>query len=672
MALATALAVVATTWFGPVQATFDADIPGNPYDHRANDVRAVFVAADGHREERLAYFDDGHWKAWLVTTHPGDYRASLTRNGEALAAPALPLAVPGAAAIAGGFVHAQGTRFVTDAGHPYFPLGHNLGWQTPGLMPLAEQLGEMGRAGMNWSRIWACPWDGKNPFYSRGTRAGAPAGAPPEAIGPPPGELAPEALRRWDEIVAAADAAGVRFQFVLFHHGLFSTTTNPNWPEHPWNQVNGGFLARAQDFFTDATARDYTRRWLRHAVARWGHSPAVLAWELFNEVEWVDLAAQDKDWATIAAWHAEMAAFLRSIDPYHHLIATSSETEYPALYEAVDFYQPHTYPRDVFTTIAGTASLPGKPWFFGEFGRGAAGPGSDEARVVRDGIWAALLFGHAGASSYWYWDRVVRQNLAPEYTRAARILALSSLPSRTTIRPMAVEIAGARPAPLQVWPGRGWGATTRHRFELPREATPARLVELSSYLEPATIDDKQRAGKPVEFAFTAPDAGTARIALASISPTGAALRVLLDGTEVANRTYAPTYRPAVPPVQFEPPKPPEPVDVAYAAGPHVLTLESVGNDWVQFDHVTIADLGRSIVAHATGEKDFALARVTAIEGGAPATIDLRFDGLADGAYALKLVDLDTGAESALDAAITGGVLEGFELTGRDVALILQR
>ena len=241
MPFASILALTVTTWFGPAQVAFDATIPGNPYDCRANDVRVVFAAPDGHREERLAYFDEGRWKAWLTTTHPGHYHATLTRNGELVAGPAAEVVVPESARLPEGFVHAQGTRFVTDSSQPYFPLGHDLCWRYPDIPPLTELLLRMGAAGMNWARIWACAWDEKNPVLIR-HNAYAPAEKGTWREAAPLGEFLPAALRQWDELVSAAEASGIRFQFVLFHHGLFSTRADANWNEHPWNRANGGFL----------------------------------------------------------------------------------------------------------------------------------------------------------------------------------------------------------------------------------------------------------------------------------------------------------------------------------------------------------------------------------------------------------------------------------------------
>ena len=92
----------------------------------------------------------------------------------------------------------------------------------------------------------------------------------------------------------------------LQHHGQYSTTVDPNWPQNPFNTANGGFLSDPKQFFTDTTAKALTKRKYRYIVARWGYSPAVMAWELFNEVQFTD-AAQNGQWANVAAWHWQIS-----------------------------------------------------------------------------------------------------------------------------------------------------------------------------------------------------------------------------------------------------------------------------------------------------------------------------------------------------------------------------
>ncbi|MFT3829663.1 MAG: hypothetical protein QM691_08165 [Opitutaceae bacterium] len=654
-------AAAAANWFGPTQASFPAELHGNPYDFRMNDVRVVFTAADGRREERLAFYDAGHWRAWLTTGAPGEFHATLVRNRTEIGVPAQEVRVRESARLRGGYVRTEGERFRLDSGEAFLPLGYNLAWHAEGQRPLPKQLARMGAAGLNWTRIWACAWDGKNPFVGYGRP------------NPPLGGMVPEVMARWDGIVAAAEAAGVRLQFVLFHHGLVSTRNDSNWAGHPWNRANGGFLDRPQQFFTDATAKEYQKRWLRYAVARWGHSPAIMAWELFNEVEWVDAAQVDGDWPTVVGWHAEMAAFLRALDPYGHLVTTSAAREHPELYGAMDYFQPHTYPRDVFNGIAGVPRPSGKPWFFGEFGRGTWEQNADEHCVVRDGIWAGVLSGHAGAAQYWFWDRVQEQKLEPEFARAARALAWSQLAGRTGLKPVAVRIAGAPVAPLCLAPGRGWGATERYRYALPDDATPEKLAQWSSYLNPRSEENAGLAREPLEFAFTLAEAGEFEVAFTSLAGRGSGLRISIDGREAKQVSWPAAEKVVLSPTGGRAHQPaPAPVRLTLGAGAHVVGLECTGPDWVQIDRVAIPGLGQAIRAHALAGADFALVRLQAEKNGIGTTVDLRIEGMADGAFRLRILDLESGVEAEQLAEVRGGVLRGFGVERADAILILSR
>ena len=90
-------------------------------------------------------------------------------------------------------------RFVFDDGSPYYPLGYNLGWRNVrGMAPLAASIAKMGKAGVNWTRIWMNYWDGKNLDWTH---------EPKEQ--PPTGELSLTAARQWDGILAAAEETGL-------------------------------------------------------------------------------------------------------------------------------------------------------------------------------------------------------------------------------------------------------------------------------------------------------------------------------------------------------------------------------------------------------------------------------------------------------------------------------
>ncbi len=419
-----------TTWYGPAIVRFEAQFPGNPYDPEENDLRVVFVGKNGERLERIAYFDGASaYEAVLVAPSPGRYEPLLYRNGALQEIAAQGGKVNLDRALPRGFIRVDprhSNRFVWDDGTPYYPLGFNLGWQMPDMPPMAEQIARMGSAGIRWTRIWASSWDGKNPWW------------PVDDPSAPRDRLWEPALAKWDALFVASEKAGVPMQMVLFNHGSFSTTINPNWSGHPWNRAHGGFLPDAADVFKNPEARRRTKMWLRHAVARFSHFPSLFAWELFNEVEWTD-GARDGRTSEITAWHEEMARYIRSLDPYHHPVTTSAMLAPPAVWRSLDFFQPHLY-TDQITVFTRLRWLSGRaPAFFGEVG--PSNPASSNLRAfVRDALYAGMLRNHAGTPMFWYWDLVEKQDLYGEFQTAAKVLDASRLPWHPRAEPRSVLV----------------------------------------------------------------------------------------------------------------------------------------------------------------------------------------------------------------------------------------
>ena len=228
-------------------------------------------------------------------------------------------------------------RFMRSDGVAFAPVGANLAW-APDDRPdrLNYYLGALpafAHANLNWMRVWMAHWGGLNLDW-------LPADMGPS---PKPGRFDERVAETWDKLLEAAEDNGVYIQVVLQHHGQFNTANDSNWAQNPWNAANpGGFLRSPVDFFTDPDARVISLVKYRYIVARWGWSPAVFAWELFNEVHWTDAIKQGHE-ADVARWHAEMATFIRSVDAYGHLVTTSTDNLRSPIYEKMDFYQPHLY-----------------------------------------------------------------------------------------------------------------------------------------------------------------------------------------------------------------------------------------------------------------------------------------------------------------------------------------
>jgi Tol biopolymer transport system component len=261
-----------------------------------------------------------------------------------------------------------------------------------------------------------------------------------------------------DQILDDAERNGVMVQMVLNDHGQF--IANQRWPDNPYNEANGGPVpsARPDGFFSDPEARDLFQARIRYIVARWGAYTNVLAWELFNEVQFV--GSEDHNpfndplvWRDVLDWHGDIASYLDSADPYDHLVTTSSDPA-PAGADlgsvaGIDIVQIHDYRQPpsnrgamLLDLIAQLQQAHQKPVIVGEFGISSDSPpeaGFDpencsfgqadcehllQGTHVHNAAWTAAMAG-SGAMSWW-WDNYIeadatRNRVPPHFPLNERI-----------------------------------------------------------------------------------------------------------------------------------------------------------------------------------------------------------------------------------------------------------
>jgi len=292
--------------------------------------------------------------------------------------------------------------FARDDGSPLYPIGINLAW--PGKAGTYDYEGyfqKMTANHLNLFRVWVGPF---NIFALE-----KPPG--PKWQGQGVGRYDLAAAWRLDQVLESARARGLYAMLCLATFpSLRSRGQHAAWDEFVYNSANGGPIGRPQDFFTHPRARQYFRALLDYLVARWAAYPNVFAWELFNEVD----AVQDFQIEPVTAWHREMAGYIRSIDPYRHLITTSLGQEYldPRLFALpeLDFSQTHLY---AFGDLAFQAQVAHqgktylrKPHLIGEFGTTQAGKRRPEPEglELHNCAWASVLSGCAGAAMVWEWE----------------------------------------------------------------------------------------------------------------------------------------------------------------------------------------------------------------------------------------------------------------------------
>ena len=579
-----------------IEASFTVNTPiADPFDY-SNDVRVLLVQPDTSTLSLPAFFDGGTtWRVRHSPTMAGTYSVSnITLNGSPLSFSNLS---PASWTVTGfptspGFVRVDPVnprRFITSNGRRFFPVGQNVAWGYSN-NPSADYrvttiFPKMGAAHENWSRVWMThfyDWQGL------GLNLDWPK------VNNTFGQLSLNNARNWDAIVSAADQAGIHFQMTLQHHGQYSSTniskTDPNWEQNPYNVANGGFLTSATNFFTDSTAKSLTKRKLRYIVARWGYSPAIMAFELFNEVQFTD-AASANQWTNIGAWHNEMAQFIRTNDVYHHLITSSSDLTQP-IWDRTDYYQHHDYPSDLITGIRDaqdiTASQPVAPDFSGECGIDFT------AHVgISPPVWAGLMAAQSGGAQPWYWDTIDPNNDYFLIQSAADFVTASGLADQNALTKSTPLATGGAIGPLVFSPGGGWGTATQSTFTVGASA-PAGIGSAPSYLQGSF----HHAMTPYGYTFLVnyPQTGTFSVQVTQIASSGAGLEMFLDGSLKTNISF-PSNAGGNTSTNFT-------ASIAVPAGSHSINITNNGLDWVLLGNITLNPYVSTLGAYAVGTNNW--------------------------------------------------------------------
>ena len=264
------------------------------------------------------------------------------------------------------------------------------------------------------------------------------------------------------------------------YHGMFEVEpdfwkSNNYWPRHPYNAVNGGPCANQDEFFTHVEARALYQKRLRYMVARWSAFPNVLAWEFFNEIDNVYKYLKHEH---VIDWHRDMGAYLRSIDPYRHLITSSftGGSERPDLFALpqMEFAQYHSYNEEHPAEMTAQRTSKfweryNKPFFVSEYGTDWKGwkPDTDpHLRALHQAIWSAAFTGAAGTGMTWWWESIHSQDLYRHWSALAKfiegtaIAAADMRPVPTTSKNSKVKSwAVATPREALVWvvdPSMNW------------------------------------------------------------------------------------------------------------------------------------------------------------------------------------------------------------------------
>ncbi len=459
--------------FDLYEISFQMGTYGNPYDPAVIDVYAEFTAPNGKVSRVNGFYFEGYsfekykgyekpkaesrsngWRVrftpdqegvWHFALHATDKKGSV--NLDSYGGTTFSFNCK-AARNASGFIGKANTRYLKREviangkrqSISFFPIGPNVAWYscksyynyaTPnGIYEYEQRIDSLaGRA--NYMRIWlnrpqylslygpefTQTTSGKATMYFDNT-------------------LNQKDAAELDHIIEYAAQKGIAIMPCIFTYGDFKADPkhdgeldkNPaDWRVNPYNTVLG--LKTPTDFFTDKEAQRITRNLVRYVVARWGYATNIVAWELWNEISNMDLDknAFEQYSNTVTRWHNDMAQYIRSNDPFHHLVTTSigyddKDYLFNRIFSGMDIVQDHHYfnvqkakskeqtSHQLYRiSLDARKAYPNKPFFIGEFGFGSSNAQryleKDPRGVdLHNTLWSTLFSGTMGSASFWQWS----------------------------------------------------------------------------------------------------------------------------------------------------------------------------------------------------------------------------------------------------------------------------
>lgn len=342
-----------------------------------------------------------------------------------------------------GFIRLNRTdrNFWFETGQPFIPIGESLCWGSR--RQYRQWFRELASQHANYIRVWLAPWS----LSLETTETGL-------------GRY--DQARAWllDELLERSGSAGLFWQLCLLNHRSFVQSGESDWHANPYNAQRGGVCQRPNEFLTSPEARAMFQRSLRYLVNRWGYSPQIAVWELFNEGDLGEFSEDD-----LTAWVADTSAFLRSIDVNQRPITTSFYQDAPeAVWRlpTIDLIQLHRYDERDFSPVFASGLVPhlsatfDKPVIVGEFGwTDEVTRRFDDIGIhFHDGLWSSLMGGSAGTGLLWYWDSYIHPNRLERHFRALEAFWRHEQIGRSLQR-LPVTVSDANLA--------GWGIGTSQR-----------------------------------------------------------------------------------------------------------------------------------------------------------------------------------------------------------------
>ncbi len=530
----------------------------------------------------------GEWRARIAVPVTGTYRVRFQARDRSGTAQGPARSFRLECTDSKGFLHrppgtARADYLQFDSGAPYFAIGSNL--LGHGVGPYEYYLPKFAAAGCNFLRFWM---------------SGSTLGIERDK----PVRYDPVRAAIVDRVVNLARAHGIYLMVCLTDFREAKKEPQGYWSKTAYCRI----CRTPSGFFTNPEARAVYRKRLRYIVARWAASPHVHSWELFNEVDLTSAWRRNPE--AVRAWHRAMAAFLRQIDPYRHLITSSfSGIEDDPLWgqAGMELVQRHFY-TSIFLSFADALSQTvrklqahGKPVLVGEFGRSRnLYARMDVAGVsLHNGLWGAAMAGAGGGAMPWWWQWIDGNDLYPHFAALARFTRgvpwvrekLHPAPAGAVQVRFAAANPAAPPATIVLCPAHTdsfrpapWNRPLRITVDRRGRMTPPNLL-------PGLLHGRRNhpdLHNPITFSLDYPGPGTFSVRIGTVSGYGgAALRLCVDGVPRLEKSFPDTDPGHQGLDEFA-----GQYTVPVPAGRHTVTLENTGRDWFRIVAISLGRYGR--------------------------------------------------------------------------------
>ena len=652
--------------FEKAQATFTlGEKYSNPYDPDVIKVDAKITDPDGvtylmpcfyyvptvtDKVDGQEFKEKGIWMLRFAPQKKGNYKVSIIAKDSKNEEISKEVVITAKDSTKKGFIRVNKDNKYTlsfDNGAQYYPVGYNIAWNnnwSDGKLSdfYKEYYKKMGDNQQTWTRYWftgfakqALEWGAKTSDWYEGL-----------------GKYSQKAAGILDNAVNYAEDNGLYIQLVFQHHGQYSRDVNPNWDDNPYNIANGGYLEKPSEFFTSEDAKKQTKKLYRYIVARWGYSTNIFAWELFNEVHFSEGKPKAVD-----AWHDEMATYLKSIDPYKHIVTSSMSEALLKLMDDdkdLDILQYHVYEANLDTTlvekVAKQKEKITKPMIVGEFGSNLntddySKHPDKEFDHVRKGAWINLFT--EVPHLFWFWDQIYAQNKFELLKPLANFVKDLNLSSMKEVTP---AIVGGKSSNefISFAPGKGWEPMESNKVKVTSAGDVSGAADLARYLQGQWHKDM---GTSYSIDYDLRNDGESLIKISEVSGSGVKkLKISVDGLELG---------------VYEVNGPME-IKTNLKAGKHNLVYENIGQDWINVNSIKISG------ASSSDYKVYGLKNSDSFAGfiydtrygewalkteKVPKGLVISTDGMNNGKYNVTLVNTITGEESKIVKDVKNNQLE---------------